>query len=324
MVTTTLSDSLFVITATLTNETGKAGPPLCLAATNGHTRSIDVLVNYGKADKMLKDLSGTNAYQYAKNCGHGNNKLIKTLLLNSTQNYPHELKGRAMSTRSEPPPQVNYPNGYNKDLKKEVVVANPDIYNPYETNAFSSSLWKPIKSDLFKHFRQNEIGSTESLASNGFSCSPPESNTLSDGFALSSSQSSQCSAISLPPDYKRKSAATRKKSTLIPIPAVMPKTLFHLLTRLDLIQYLDLFESNGIDFYQFLTLTDLDFQKLGITCYGHRKRLSVAQLRYHESLDITCSQESFLTDYLLNERETMSQRIHELEQKLKRLATEEK
>lgn len=289
---------------------------LMLAASNGHTRSIDVLVNYGNADKSLRDLSGTSAYQYAKNCGHGNNKLIKSLLLTSTQSFPHEVKGRSMTSRAESPARINQSH---QEVKE---VSNSDIYNPYETTAFSTSLWKPIKSDVFKEFRAN--GSNDSLASNGYHSSQPELNALSDGCPLSSSQSSQASSvISLPPDYKRKVCAPRKKSTVIQMPTAMPKTLFHLLTRIDLIQYLDLFESNEIDFYQFLTLNDLDFQKLGITTYGHRKRLSIAQMRYHESLDINCSQESFLADYLLNERDVMNEKIRQLEQRLEELSTEE-
>jgi len=290
---------------------------LMLAATNGHTRSIDVLVNHGKADKSLRDLSGINAYQYAKNCGHGNNKLIKSILLNSGG---HELKGRSISNRPEPQTQV-IPENHRSVNGDEGLNTYKDMYNPYETTVFSSSLWKPIKSKVFSDF--GGIGSNESLSSNVYSSSPPDYGNTSEGSALSSSQSSHSSVISFPPNSKRK--AIKKKPSVTPMSSPIEKTLFHLLTRIDLIQYLDLLESNGIDFYQFLTLTDDDFQKLGITNYGHRKKLTIAQLRYHESLDINCTHESFLADFLLNERLSLNHKIQELQQKLKSLnETEDK
>jgi len=293
---------------------------LMLAASNGHTRCLDVLINYGKADKSLKDMSGTDAYKYAKNCGHGNNKLIKTLLL-KTEGY--ELRGRQFNAPTPAPSPVNKPR--NSFPFTQNTAPEDEIYNPYETTAFSNSLnsfWrKDKKVDLnqLKDQIPTMNASNESLTSDGFGTSPPESLqpfSCDEVSVLSSSQSSSHSSIISAPKSRRKSIVGRKKSSVEAISSPMPITLFHLLTRIELIQYLDLFEGNGIDFYQFLTLTDEDFQKLGITNYGHRKKLSIARLRFHEALDIHNTQESFLADFLLQERELLNQKIKELEQKL--------
>lgn len=107
---------------------------LMLAASNGHTRCLDVLINYGKADKTLKDLSGTDAYKYAKNCGHGNNKLIKTLL----KSEGYELRGRPFNAPTPAPSPVFKPR---RSLPiTQNTVPEDEIYNPYETTAFSNSM----------------------------------------------------------------------------------------------------------------------------------------------------------------------------------------
>jgi len=108
---------------------------LMLAASNGHTRCLDVLINYGKADKALKDLSGTDAYKYAKNCGHGNNKLIKSLLLKSEG---YELRGRPLSTATP----TNTPVRSRRTSCSLTLNRTPrdEIYNPFQPTAFSNSL----------------------------------------------------------------------------------------------------------------------------------------------------------------------------------------
>ena len=277
-----------------------------LAASNGHTRCLDVLINYGKADKTLRDVSGNDAYRYAKNCGHGNNKLIKSLLLKSEG---YELKGRPFMAPTPAPSPVNLLK-ISKDSEQNKV--NDEIYNPLETTAFSHSLskiWEPM--ELRNNF-------DESLASTACASSQSsQSSSPNDSSVLSSSQSSYSSIGSVP--RLRRKTISRKKPSGDGLTSPMPKTLFHLLTRIDLIQYLDVFESNGIDFQQFLTLTDTDFQKLGIQSYGHRKKLFIAQMRYHESLDINTTQEAFLADYLLNERDFLNNKIKELEERMKQM-----
>jgi len=53
---------------------------LMLAACNGHTLCLYVLINDGKADKQLWYSGGINAWSYAKNNGHGDDILIESIL----------------------------------------------------------------------------------------------------------------------------------------------------------------------------------------------------------------------------------------------------
>jgi len=115
---------------------------LMLAASNGHTRCIDTLLNVGKADLTLKDLSGTDAYKYAKNCGHGNNKLIRSLLLRSNG---YELKGRVYNNGDSSHMMTSTPRGCDKSLAPILnasLSTRDDIYNPCKETPFSNSLSK--------------------------------------------------------------------------------------------------------------------------------------------------------------------------------------
>ncbi|CAG2169637.1 unnamed protein product [Oppiella nova] len=284
---------------------------LMLAACNGHTRCIDALVNYGKADKYMEDLNGANALNYATNHGHGNNKLIKSMLSESSDGFEvYQLRGRSYShVKAEPKPNESL--GSTLSLSSNSATEEGDhIFNPCGKTPFSNAIWGTVKSDLNPKAKKFE---------------PSFLHSNSDSLDHSSHSSMSSSVISAPPNFKRKLLGKKQsfrkpsKSAIVPISAPMPKTLFHLLTRIDLIHYLDLFENNGIDFIQFLTLTDDDLQSLGIACYGHRKKLSIAQQRYHESLDINCTNESFLADFLLNERTFLNHKIQALEQRVKDL-----
>jgi len=128
---------------------------LMLAACNGHTRSIETLLNYGKADKNLGDFFGHDALHYAKTCGHGNNKMIKSLL--GKEGY--ELRGRSYSAPVIVPQiTVTNPLPISKTPKKSLQFDSTQykaqtneqtvIYNPCEPSVFSnasSSFWRPIK-----------------------------------------------------------------------------------------------------------------------------------------------------------------------------------
>jgi len=97
----------------------------------------------------------------------------------------------------------------------------------------------------------------------------------------------------------------------------LPASLSDLLSRTGLQQYRNLFETNSIDLYSFLILSEDDFRSIGITLLPHLKQLSVAQLRYHESVEIRSTQERLFADWLLNEREMYLRKILELEDKIK-------
>jgi hypothetical protein len=97
----------------------------------------------------------------------------------------------------------------------------------------------------------------------------------------------------------------------------LPVSLNDLLSRIGLQQYRNLFETNGIDLYSFLILNEDDLRSIGITLLAHLKQLSIAQLRYHESVEIRSTQERLFADWLLNEREMYLRKILELEDKIK-------
>jgi len=290
-----------------------------LAASNGHTRTIEMLLNFGKADKNIKDVNGHDAIHYAKTCGHGNNKMIKALL---AKGNGYELKGRSYSVPIPSQPSIKItPSSHITETPKRhdlldsmqsnfsSAEQSSDIYNPCEPSAFSSaSFWRPIR-------RQN--GAECQVISTTM---PPSMLDLTPSTTSSAStpSSNQSSNSSFQLTVGPKPIAGRKKSNSISgqHSTPMPQSLFHLLSRIDLIQYLDLFESNAIDFYSFLTLTDDDFKTLGITSFGHRKKMSIAQLRYHESVDISDTHENFLADYLLNERDFLTKKCHFLEEKI--------
>lgn len=101
----------------------------------------------------------------------------------------------------------------------------------------------------------------------------------------------------------------------------LPENLDSLLKRIGLPQYSQLFNSHGIDLYCFLTLNEADFEKIGITLLGHKQKLYMAQLRFRESVEIASTQEQFLADWLLSERENLKKENHELKMKLKGVET---
>jgi len=285
---------------------------LMLAACNGHTRCLDVLINDGKADKQLRDIDGIDALGYAKNNGHGNNKLIKSLLIKPVEGY--QVRGRSAYPylkRSDPISTASQSWTLTQSLLK--ASSEDQLFNPCESTPFSNSCWRPINSELnpnAQHFLPSVPLSVPDFTP--LSISLPEDSIDSSG--PSSHSSSASSTISAP---KRRIVSRKVSSSVAPIAAPMPQTLFHLLSRLELIEYLDVFENNGIDFHQFLTLTDDDLQRLGIVSFGHRKKLTIAQKRYHESLDVNSSNETFLVDYLLNERSLLNDKISLLEQRVK-------
>lgn len=294
-----------------------------MAACNGHTRCIDALINYGKANKSLLDVNGNTALVYANNNGHGNNKLIKSMLSDqsSVESERFQVKGRQNSHFKPGVKENRSPVSALTSTNTDGHQESDEIFNPCQKTPFSNNNWN-IDSDLnptaeqFVPLTQHSNGWNQAKG-NGYG---------SSNSSQSSAQSSISSVISAPTNFKRKLIGKRQtgrkssyKSPVVAITAPMPKTLFHLLTRIDLIQYLDVFENNCIDFKQFLTLTDNDLQNLGIICYGHRKKLAIAQQRYHESLDINCTNESFLADFLLNERVVLNDKIQALEERVKDL-----
>jgi hypothetical protein len=82
-------------------------------------------------------------------------------------------------------------------------------------------------------------------------------------------------------------------------PKPPPKNLEELLKDIGLDIYKELFGSHAIDLYVFATMTDRDLLNLGISPAGHRRKLQLAQLRFRESITITTTQESILSDCLM-------------------------
>jgi ankyrin repeat protein len=133
---------------------------LMLAASNGHTRSIETLLTYGKADKNIIDFNGNNAYQYAKNCGHGNNKMIKALL---GKDIGYELRGRSHSLPiASNNTANNSSHSYEKVENTEINNSNLNFMkisrNVSQTQSFFnlSSIWRPI---VGKNYTENPLSS---------------------------------------------------------------------------------------------------------------------------------------------------------------------
>ncbi|XP_054165457.1 ankyrin repeat and SAM domain-containing protein 3-like [Oppia nitens] len=119
---------------------------LMMAASNGHTRCIDILINTGKADKTLTDITGYTALNYAINNGHGSNKLIKNLLSTS---IGYQLRGRSTS-QSKMEAMPSHTMSWSLQSSNNSVVSSSSddcnqIFNVYETNAFSNGFWRPNK-----------------------------------------------------------------------------------------------------------------------------------------------------------------------------------
>jgi len=139
---------------------------LMLAASNGHTRSIETLLTYGKADRSLTDFTGNDAFQYAKNCGHGNNKMIKALL---GREKGHELRGRSHLLQiganivAKNSSQFHESENVNENSAINTTHSNCFMKDSYSSTSqqsqtfFSlSSIWRPI---VGKHQTEKSLNS---------------------------------------------------------------------------------------------------------------------------------------------------------------------
>ncbi|XP_074603443.1 uncharacterized protein LOC141856981 [Brevipalpus obovatus] len=179
------------------------------------------------------------------------------------------------------------------------------------------------------HKSDQSLQPPSSSTSNGCTQSPVSSNTShsSDTGIGGSNESSQI--ISSPSNGNNSSSGSGDGKTSSPITldresksrSPLPENLDDLLERIGLSQYSSVFATHGIDLYVFLTLEDSDLISLGITTHGHKRKIHLAQLRFRESVEITSSQERFLADWLLSERESLKKENHELRKQIQTLKT---
>ena len=273
---------------------------LMLAACNGHTRCIEILLKFGRADLLATDFNGHDAAYYAECSGHGNNKMIKGLL---------------MITPSNDSRTIQRPKPYSIGAQKKF----PKI-----------KLFEPLNTDAKPFIPQSLVATQErpqDLARNSYSqfWMSSRSFDLSNQFPAHSThalfeqqnESLSASTCSLTSNYMMANENIDKNQSLLGKKSLpLPNSLYDFLARIGLEQYGQLFEENGIDMLTLLTLNDDDFVSIGIKLYGHRKKLELAQARYHESMEIRDTHERLFADWLLNERLTLMKKIKKLEELL--------
>lgn len=192
---------------------------LMLAACNGHTRCMEVLINIGNADKDIKDIDGHDALYYAKTSGHGNNKMIRTLLENTGEVKSRLTKRKPNKRTAVVAPNVTVasteariktkrfcPLSPSNDIKQ--VLLRENIWTPnYETSVFgtnSAPFWMPPK-----------VSNTETTAITSTKISPTianpsfEATPVWTGFPLSELNSTHTSQASQARKVQRKAIVGR-------------------------------------------------------------------------------------------------------------------
>ncbi|RWS09333.1 ankyrin repeat and SAM domain-containing protein 3-like protein, partial [Dinothrombium tinctorium] len=279
---------------------------LMLAASNGHTRCVEVLINHGRANIHLTDYAGQAASYYAIHFGHGNNKIIAKLLgIKDNRNTPRAITKLAVR---KPKIMITETNG-NVQREDELTPSNkhqngnispilPFLH--YATikdsgNSSNKLVTSTLTFDEFKTQVHRNNDETPILHVSSALATRRKRRLTLDVSGSSNSLESNESGSANGSNGRRKSADSPP----------LPDSLEKLLTRIELEHYYQLFATSGIDLYTFLTLTENDFKEMGISVFGHRRKLIAAQERFRESVEIRNTQESFFADWLLNEREQL-------------------
>ena len=286
---------------------------LMLASSCGHTRCLEALVTLGGADINIKDYNGRTASYYAIHSGHGRNKIISKVL-------KIQPKSKIIS---RPITKLKH-----NEIVPVVTITKPKS-DSNDNSAKSSKLTEPFTP--YMHFpisgSENETLSSSPVVSNVSSPNKQKDSAqnFTPHFHVNISRGGKRrlhlynnyeNGNSIPSKTFRMSEDSNSKD-LSKDP--LPKNLDQLLTRLDLMEYRELFTKNGIDLYCFLTLSESDFENLGIYAIGHRRKLSLAQTRFREFVEISDTQERFFADWLLYERENLKKENEELKLKIKQL-----
>jgi len=280
---------------------------LMMASGNGHTRCIELLVHMGKADILMRDDNGNNAAWYACHHGHGTNMIIARLLDIQCSSPRTPVKLSTSNNRNVPSITLATPDNSQQVKEKKPLNLNAPPF-------IASSFLTPTRPSTTNEKQSKQ--SKSPVSSRTFPRNTP--NTETPVYPVSKEQSQtllQQKRAILGGQGANSHVSVKPNLPLSPnnSPA-LPKNLETLLARVDLDKYMyhDLFEQNGIDLYMFLTLTDQDFVALGITPFGHRRKLMLSQIRFRESVEIRSTPETILSDYLLVQREQLLNEIDTL------------
>jgi len=249
---------------------------LMLAASNGHTRCIELLATCGRCELDQKDVDGHSAVYFAKAHGHGDNKIISSLLKRPFND---------LSSKSALLPFNRIHTDYLTPNRNHSI-PQPRCHG----NTYSLCPPAPTK-------RHSQV--------NGPFLNVPKSPHLNRTYGTNqvfpdTMSWSQPQAMPEPFNFTRTTHGHKKS---------LPSSLDELLDWIGLDIYKDVFRTNHVDLFAFPVLSDEDFIKLGITLLGHRKKLVMAQLRLAESVEIKTTQEALLADMLLAERERLRQEL---------------
>lgn len=245
---------------------------LMLAASNGHTKCLDLLIGTGKADFSVTDSAGKTAAYYAVAHGHGGNQIIRELL---------QIATPKPAASSPVPPVV---------VTETTPQTSPaaSCYETYNLTDGASGGSADPKSPFLVISSRAHAGQPSSPKKHRPSVSRERDavcrKRIDFGMHLRSSE-------------KRK---------------FLPSSLSELLDRLDLSEHLSAFTEHEVDLFTFADLSDEDLIGMGITKLGHLKKLEAAQQRLIESVEIRSAQETIFADYLLQERSRLQRENDQL------------
>ena len=271
---------------------------LMLAASNGHTRCIEQLIHSGRLDLNLKDKDGHTAADLAISHGHGENKVIAAML-----KIPRRTGKPVTDTSLTPLRRVG--NRLVRVNGKPVSPDDTSFSSPSHLFTYQMTPSAPVKKTSGgKNFLLNVPSSfcgqrrgRKDLQQRLPEVSTPDSRgtQLDLNWSFSPFNLKSCPSSPAPEETK-----------------ALPSTMDELLDRIGLSIYKDLFGNNQIDLYTFADLTDNDLIYLGISSFGHRRKLHVAQLRLLESVEIKSTQEALFADWLLIERSRLQEENNRL------------
>lgn len=245
---------------------------LMLAASNGHTKCLDLLISCGSADIHAADSSGKTAAYHAAAHGHGGNSIIRELL------------------------QITSPRPGSKSPVPPVVVTTATTPQKGDTAG------EQEKRGDRMFVRSGGSSDRGSRASSPFLMIG--SRTHGEPFSPKKYRPSPVRDRDL---ACRKKIDFAPHATSSETDKPLPESLSELLHRLGLSEYEAVFAENGIDLFTFPDLSEKELIRIGIGKLGHRKRLLAAQLRLVESVEIRSVHEAIFADYLLHERQRLQQ-----------------
>ncbi|XP_053202817.1 ankyrin repeat and SAM domain-containing protein 3-like [Panonychus citri] len=276
--------------------------PNCLSASHSNRQIRHQQQHQQQQQQQTSSLTPSSSFTPTVNHHYHHHHHAKSSLTPSPSPSPSSFSSSTTTTSTATSTTTTLPpaNFSNKKSSPGVIGSQLKVPSPW---TYDRSTASPKYNDT----RISCSGTTGSspLAGNSSNSSGDESSLPT----IMSDSASTCSIISSTSSISD-GGINRSRSPL-------PENLDTLLERIGLSQYSLLFTLHGIDLYCFLTLNESDFEEIGITLLGHKRKLYMAQLRFRESVEIASTQERFFADWLLSERENLKKENHELKSKLK-------